>query len=112
VLPEDFIYVISNGNENPKKSKEFDRFQETCGKAYMALRKHANLLITLFTMMLPTGITELQNISDVEYLRKTLSVEKTDEEALQYFQNIFSEAHGGSWKTKLDWYFHAIRHGV
>jgi phosphatidylinositol kinase/protein kinase (PI-3 family) len=33
------------------------RFQETCGKAYMALRKHANLLITLFTMMLPTGIT-------------------------------------------------------
>ena len=40
VLPEDFIYVISNGNENPKKSKEFDRFQETCGKAYMALRKH------------------------------------------------------------------------
>jgi len=112
VLPEDFIYVISNGNENPKKSKEFDRFQETCGEAYMALRKHANLLITLFTMMLPTGITELQNISDVEYLRKTLSVEKTDEEALQYFQNIFSEAHGGSWKTKLDWYFHAIRHGV
>ena len=25
VLPEDFIYVISNGNENPKKSKEFDK---------------------------------------------------------------------------------------
>jgi len=112
VLPEDFIYVISNGKENPRKSKEFDKFQETCGKAYMALRKHANLLITLFTMMLPTGITELQNISDVEYLRKTLSVEKSDEEALQYFQNIFSEAHGGSWKTKLDWFFHAGRHGL
>jgi phosphatidylinositol-4,5-bisphosphate 3-kinase len=112
VLPEDFIYVISNGKENPRKSKEFDGFQELCGEAYMALRKHANLLITLFTMMLPTGITELQNMSDVEYLRKTLSVEKSDEEALQYFQNIFSEAHGGSWKTKLDWFFHASKHGV
>lgn len=112
VLPEDFIFVISNGKENPRKSAEFDRFQETCGKAYMALRKHANLLITLFTMMLPTGITELQNINDVEYLRKTLSVEKSEEEALQYFQNIFSEAHGGSWKTKLDWFFHASKHGV
>ena len=54
--------------------------------AYMALRKHSNLLITLFTMMLPTGITELQNINDVGYLRKTLAVEKTDKEALLYFQ--------------------------
>ena len=55
VLPDDFIYAISNGSDNPQKSKAFERFQETCGKAYMALRKHANLLITLFTMMLPTG---------------------------------------------------------
>ena len=55
VLPDDFIYAISNGSDNPQKSKQFERFQETCGKAYMALRKHANLLITLFTMMLPTG---------------------------------------------------------
>ena len=57
VLPDDFIYAISNGSDNPQKSKQFESFQETCGKAYMALRKHANLLITLFTMMLPTGLT-------------------------------------------------------
>ncbi len=37
-------------------------------------------------MMLPTGITELQSINDVGYLRQTLAVEKTDEEALAYFQ--------------------------
>ena len=55
VLPEDFIYAISHGSDNPRKSKQFERFQETCGKAYMALRKHANLLITLFTMMFPAG---------------------------------------------------------
>ena len=30
--------------------------------------------------------SELQNINDVEYLRKTLSVEKSEEEALQYCQ--------------------------
>ena len=35
-------------------------FQELCGKAYVALRKHSHLFITLFTMMLSTGITELQ----------------------------------------------------
>ena len=30
--------------------------------------------------------SELQNINDVGYLRKTLAVEKTDKEALAYFQ--------------------------
>ena len=57
MLPDHFIYAISNGNDG-LKSKQFEKFQETCGKAYMALRKHANLLITLFTMMLPTGLPE------------------------------------------------------
>jgi len=110
VLPEDFIYAISGGAESPRKSKEFEKFQETCGKAYMALRKHANLLITLFTMMLPTGITELQSINDVGYLRKTLAVEKTEQEALAYFQSMFNDAYGGGWTTKLDWFFHGVKH--
>jgi len=111
VLPDHFIYAISNGNDG-LKSKQFEKFQETCGKAYMALRKHANLLITLFTMMLPTGITELQSINDVGYLRKTLAVEKTDKEALAYFQSMFNDAYGGGWTTKLDWFFHGVKHGV
>merc|ERR1712110_563439 len=37
VLPEDFIYAISGGADNPRKSPQFEKFQETCGKAYMAL---------------------------------------------------------------------------
>lgn len=60
VLTEDFLYVISKGVENPTKSKDFQLFQELCGRAYLALRRHSNLLITLFMMMLPTGIPELQ----------------------------------------------------
>ena len=57
VLTEDFLLVISKGKENPQKSEEFAQFQELCGKAYLALRRHSNLLITLFMMMLPSGIT-------------------------------------------------------
>jgi len=112
VLTDDFLLVISKGKDNPKKSDEFQRFQETCGKAYMTLRRHANLLITLFTMMLPTGITELQTINDVGYIRKTLAVEKTEEDALEYFQTMLCDAYGGAWTTKLDWFFHGMRHGV
>lgn len=110
VLTEDFLYVIAKGAENPKKSKEFEVFMELCGKAYLTLRRHANLLITLFTMMLSTGIPELQSIDDIAYLRKTLAVEKAEEEALEYFQNQFNEAYGGAWTTKLDWFFHSVKH--
>ncbi|GAB6018709.1 Phosphatidylinositol 4,5-bisphosphate 3-kinase catalytic subunit alpha isoform [Chamberlinius hualienensis] len=110
VLTEDFLYVIAKGAENPKKSKDFQNFQQLCGKAYVALRRHANLLITLFTMMLSTGIPELQSMDDIGYLRKTLAVEKTEEEALAYFQNQLFEAYGGAWTTKLDWFFHSVKH--
>uniref|UniRef100_T1J0V3 Phosphatidylinositol-4,5-bisphosphate 3-kinase n=1 Tax=Strigamia maritima TaxID=126957 RepID=T1J0V3_STRMM len=110
VLTEDFLCVIAKGAEYPKKSKEFQAFQELCGKAYITLRRHANLLITLFTMMLMTGIPELQSIDDIGYLRKTLAVDKMEEEALQCFQNRFYEAYGGAWTTKVDWFFHSVKH--
>ncbi|XP_054919880.2 phosphatidylinositol 4,5-bisphosphate 3-kinase catalytic subunit alpha isoform-like [Dermacentor andersoni] len=110
VLTEDFLHVIARGQENPRKSKEFQSFQELCGKAYLLLHRHANLLITLFTMMLSTGIPELQSIDDIGYLRKTLQVEKPEEQALEYFQNQFFEAYGGAWTTKVDWFFHSVKH--
>ncbi|XP_043240544.1 phosphatidylinositol 4,5-bisphosphate 3-kinase catalytic subunit alpha isoform-like [Amphibalanus amphitrite] len=110
VLTDDFLRVIAGGADNPKKSKAFQAFQELCGKAYLALRKHSHLFITLFTMMLSTGITELQCAEDVNYLRKTLQVESDEKDALQYFQNQFNEAYGGAWTTKLDWFFHSVKH--
>ena len=87
-------------------------FQEYCGQAYLALRRHSNLLITLFTMMLPAGITELSSIDNISYLRQTLAVEKSEEEALKYFQTVLYEAYEGAWTTKVDWFFHSVRHGV
>ncbi|RWS28858.1 Phosphatidylinositol-4:5-bisphosphate 3-kinase catalytic subunit alpha-like isoform [Leptotrombidium deliense] len=110
VLTDDFLYVISKGHENPQKSKEFEDFTKLCGEAYLCLRKHANLLITLFTMMLSTGIPELQSIDDIGYLRKTLQVEKSEEEAIKYFNSQFYEAYGGAWTTKIDWFFHSVKH--
>ena len=39
---------------------------------------------------------------------KTLAVEKSEQEAATYFQEQFSNAYGGSWTTKLDWFFHYL----
>ncbi len=135
VLTEDFLNVIANGQENPRQSEKFERFQVKssffnahtirwllqfyhyllqvlCGEAYLALRRHSNLLITLFTMMLPAGIPELQSINDVGYLRRTLGVEKSEKEALEYFRTMFYDAYDGAWTTKLDWFFHSVKQGL
>ncbi|CAL4140787.1 unnamed protein product, partial [Meganyctiphanes norvegica] len=110
VLTQDFLRVIAGGAENPKDSLEFQRFQVLCGKAYLALRKHCRLFMNLFTSLLSTGMPELQSVEDICYLRKTLAVDATEEEALLYFQNQFCEAYGGAWTTKLDWFFHSVKH--
>ena len=82
---------------------------QLCGMAYLSLRKHANVFINLFTMMLSCGIPELQSMDDIEYLRKTLAVEHNEEKALQYFQQQLNEAHNGAWTTKVDWFFHWVK---
>src|SRR5690606_17453975 len=93
-----------------KSNPLFHRFQRLCYDAYLALHDNAHLLISLFIMMLGTGIPELQTIDDVQYLRQTLQVDKSREEALQYFETQLDEAHGGAWSTKLDWFFHSVKH--
>ena len=42
--------------------------------------------MTLFAMMMYTGIPELQKPEDLDFLRNSLAMMKTDEEAEQHFQ--------------------------
>ena len=85
------------------------RFQQLCLRAYMTLRKQADLIINLFTMMLSCGIPELQSLDDIGYIRKTLAVEKTEEEAFEYFSEQFAAAYKGQWTTKFDWFWHTVK---
>ena len=74
------------------------------------MRRHTNLMITLFTMMLCTGIAELQTFEDVGFLRNTLAVDKSEEDAVRFFKDQIEEASKGAWATKVDWAFHGIKH--
>jgi phosphatidylinositol-4,5-bisphosphate 3-kinase len=110
VLTSDFLFVISRGKEISESNPYFKEFIELCENAYLILRKHASLLITLFTLMLSTGIPELQTTDDIEYLRTTLQVDKKNEaDALSYFRSQLNEAKVGSTYTKIDWMFHNLR---
>ena len=82
-------------------------FRECCEKAFMILRKQGNLLITLFAMMLSSGIPELSD-DTIHYLRETLVLDKGDDEALRHFQSKFNEALKNSWKTSVNWMMHHL----
>lgn len=107
VLTGDFLHVIARGSD--PKGDSFDSFRRLCGEAYASLRKHSNLLITLFSMMLRTGIPELRTLDDISYLKTSLQVGVPEERANEFFQAQFFEAFRGAWATKVDWFFHNIK---
>mgnify|MGYP001216940493 FL=1 len=47
----------------------FPRFQSECSKAYNLLRKKTSMLISLFLLMVPAGMPELLEDSDIGYLQ-------------------------------------------
>jgi hypothetical protein len=56
------------------------------------LRRNADLFITLFHMMLLTGIPELTHEKDINWLRKALHLDLTEGEATKKFEKLIDVA--------------------
>ncbi|KAL6059622.1 Phosphatidylinositol 4,5-bisphosphate 3-kinase catalytic subunit gamma isoform [Balamuthia mandrillaris] len=104
VLTPDFCYVMG-GRDSPG----FQHFVETCCKAYNILRKHANVFINLFKMMLSTGIPELTSAKDIRYLRDAFAMDLSDEEAAHHFSKLITEALD-CWTTRFNNAWHMWIH--
>uniref|UniRef100_A0A673LAF2 phosphatidylinositol 3-kinase n=1 Tax=Sinocyclocheilus rhinocerous TaxID=307959 RepID=A0A673LAF2_9TELE len=83
VLTPDFLYVM--GRVKGRPSLYFQRFRDTCINAYLSLRAQSRLLVTLFSLMLLTGIPELSMSQDMLYLRTALQQDQGEEEARNHF---------------------------
>lgn len=108
ILTHDFIHVIQEGKTG--NTEKFGNFRQYCEEAYMILRKNGNLFITLFALMLTAGLPELTSVKDIQYLKDSLALGKTDEEALKQFRQKFDEALRESWTTKVNWMAHIVAH--
>nr|XP_042709502.1 phosphatidylinositol 4,5-bisphosphate 3-kinase catalytic subunit beta isoform isoform X2 [Chrysemys picta bellii] len=107
ILTYDFIHVIQQGKTG--NTEKFGRFRQCCEDAYLILRRHGNLFITLFALMLTAGLPELTSVKDIQYLKDSLALGKTEEEALKQFKQKFDEALRESWTTKVNWMAHTVR---
>lgn len=106
VLTHDFVHVITHGHRS--KTTAFSRFQQLCEEAFIILRRHGSLIISLFAMMLTTGMPELTSEKDLDYLRDALVLDYSENDALSHFRAKFEEAMSNSWTTSINWFAHNI----
>ncbi|XP_026010722.1 phosphatidylinositol 4,5-bisphosphate 3-kinase catalytic subunit gamma isoform isoform X2 [Astatotilapia calliptera] len=106
VLTPDFLYVM--GRVDGRNSLYFQRFRDTCTEAYLSLRSHSRLLVTLFSLMLLTGIPELSAAEDMRYLRVALQEEQNEADAREHFLQQISECEKLGWTVQANFWIHMM----
>ena len=80
-----------------------------CIDAFKTLRNRGNLFITVFALLLSSGIPELESPSDLNYIRDSLAMTKDENTATSLFNKAFEEA-SKSLSTVLNWAIHSVIH--
>ncbi|XP_022533142.2 phosphatidylinositol 4,5-bisphosphate 3-kinase catalytic subunit gamma isoform [Astyanax mexicanus] len=106
VLTPDFLYVM--GRVKGESSLYFRRFKDICIQAYLSLRCQSRLLLTLFSLMLLTGIPELSAAQDLRYLRNALQEDQSEEEAHQHLLQQIDYCEEKGWTVQANWWFHSV----
>eukprot|EP01051_Picozoa_sp_SAG22_P001116 SAG22_NODE_39_length_26283_cov_18.486653_15_plen_489_part_00 len=91
-----FAHVMGGfETDEAKKTAEYKFFEEQACAAYNELRVQAHHFMSLFRLMLSTGIPELQAAKDILYMRKSLRPGRamTAGDASKHFKELIMESH-------------------
>lgn len=66
VLSSEFVEVIK---ADFGMKRNFERFRQLCESAFLTIRKHGSLIISLLAMMISTGLPELTSEADLNIIR-------------------------------------------
>lgn len=87
-----------------------EEFKYFCVRAYNILRKNANRLLNLFTIMSSSGMPELYSLNNIQYFIDMLKLEKkNDEDAGNYFLCLINQSKNDKYRY-FDNIFHNINH--
>lgn len=102
VFTPDMAYAMGG-----KGSEFYETFVSFGVKAYNVLRENARFLVSLFTMMLGSGMPELQTLDDVSYMVDRFELGMNHQDAgVDFRQQI--ESCVASNNTRMLWFFHSI----
>ncbi|CAI7993963.1 Phosphatidylinositol 4,5-bisphosphate 3-kinase catalytic subunit gamma isoform [Geodia barretti] len=104
VLTPDFVYVMGG-----EEGGMFETYKNLCCRAFLTLRRNADLIINLFSLMRSTGIPELTCVEDTDYIRNALVLDKTEQEAEQLFRKVIRKCLDLKWTVQMMWKIHLLR---
>lgn len=103
VFTADMAFVI---NEGDKPSKNYQFFVELCCDCFTLVRKNGNFLLSLLSMMIPSGIYGLSQ-ETIKYFHKALMPDMTDSQARSKFNRLIEKALN-SFATQFNFFIHSI----
>ena len=77
----------------------FARFEEDSCTAYNIMRRHPHQFISLFSLMLSTGMPELEKETDLDYMREELKPDLSNEAAADQFKKLIEGAKNDPFKV-------------
>ncbi|KAI8918613.1 kinase-like domain-containing protein [Powellomyces hirtus] len=77
-------------------SQSYQKFKSYCVVAFNSLRKNANLILNLFSLMINANVPDIAIEPDKAVLKvqDRFRLDLSDEEAIQYFQGLINESIG------------------
>jgi len=106
VFTPDWAYVMDMGGRD-KESKFFNDFLRDCVQSHKILKKNGRLFVNLLSMMLNSGMPELQTKSDITYVVQTLALE--GESGGKEMDSVIQEM-GGQFSTRVNFFIHNLVH--
>lgn len=103
VFTADMAYVI---NEGDKPSKNYQFFVDLCCRCFSQVRQNGNFLLSLLSMMIPSGIFGL-SAETIKYFHNALMPDLTDSQAQSAFYRLIEKALG-SYATQINFFMHTL----
>jgi len=104
VFTDEFVHVMGGTGTD-----QYKQFVDLSCIAYNILRNNANILISLFTMMLSAGIPLLRTRKDIQFLESALALHLSEQEAAQAFTGLVAEALACK-TTRVLFFMHNLAH--
>lgn len=84
------------------QSPHYLRFKNLCHTAFIGLRKNANLIINLVSLMIDANIPDIKLEPDkaVSKVQDKFRLDLSEEEAIQYFEGLLNDT--STWTTIMD----------
>lgn len=92
-----------------EEGEPYRMFLDLATRAFEVLRRHHDLLVTLFMLMLSCGIPELTEAQQIAWVPQKLALDKTESEARSELLDLIHKAlHTKA--TQYNDYFHILKH--